>query len=91
MTAADAATIAHLLGVGRSTVNVSYHAFFAAVIKVREPCWLRMVCRKEMPEHIRKFYVVSSFLQAIGALDGCRIAISPPAEHASNYYNYKRW
>ncbi|KAH7945967.1 hypothetical protein HPB49_018282 [Dermacentor silvarum] len=88
---AEDATIAHLFGVGRSTVNVAYREFFAAVIKVLEPRWLRMVRREEMPEHIRKFYAVSGFPQAIGALDGCHIAISPPAEHATDYYNYKGW
>ncbi|KAH7937507.1 hypothetical protein HPB49_012751 [Dermacentor silvarum] len=34
---AEDATIAHLFGVGRSTVTVAYREFFAAVIKVLEP------------------------------------------------------
>ncbi|KAL1445902.1 hypothetical protein MTO96_044756 [Rhipicephalus appendiculatus] len=28
---------------------------------------------------------------AIGALDGCHIPVSPPEEHATDYFNYKGW
>ncbi|KAH6935475.1 hypothetical protein HPB50_006175 [Hyalomma asiaticum] len=50
-----------------------------------------MIRRQEMDEHIRKFHAMSGFPQAIGALDGCHIPISPPAENATDYYNYKGW
>lgn len=40
---AEDATIAHLFGVGHSTVNVIYRKFFAAVIKVLEGRWLHMI------------------------------------------------
>ncbi|KAH7957422.1 hypothetical protein HPB52_018781 [Rhipicephalus sanguineus] len=53
--------------------------------------WLRLICRAEMGEHIRKFYRVSGFPQAISALDGCHIRVSPPEEHAIDYFNYKGW
>ncbi|KAL1480501.1 hypothetical protein MTO96_050975 [Rhipicephalus appendiculatus] len=88
---AEDATIAHLFGVGRSTVNVICREFFAAVIETLEGQWLRMIRRAEMGEHIRKFHRVSGFPQAIGALDGCHIPVSPPEEHATDYFNYKGW
>lgn len=88
---AEDQTIAHLFGVGRSTVNLISKEFFAAVIEVLEARWLRMMTREEMPEHIREFYAMSGFPQAVGALDGCHIPISPPQKHAVDYYNYKGW
>ncbi|CAN8026282.1 unnamed protein product [Ixodes persulcatus] len=44
-----------------------------------------------MAEHIREFQAVCGFPQGIGVLDGCHIPVSPPKEHASDYYNYKGW
>lgn len=52
---AEDQTIAHLFGVGRSTVNLISKEFFAAVIEVLEARWLCMMTREEMPEHIREF------------------------------------
>ncbi|KAH7948665.1 hypothetical protein HPB49_000366 [Dermacentor silvarum] len=51
--------------------------------------WLRMIHREVIGAHIRKFYNVSGSPQAIGALDGLHIPISPPADHAVDYYNVK--
>ncbi|XP_077514083.1 uncharacterized protein LOC144124951 [Amblyomma americanum] len=42
-------------------------------------------------EHMRECYAVTGFPQAIGALDGCHFAISPPKKDAAGYYNYKGW
>ncbi|KAH6936453.1 hypothetical protein HPB50_017562 [Hyalomma asiaticum] len=44
-----------------------------------------------MPTHIKEFQAVCGFPQGVGALDGCHIPVSPPKEHATDYYNYKGW
>ncbi|XP_077497472.1 uncharacterized protein LOC144108065 [Amblyomma americanum] len=88
---AEDQTIAHLFGVGRSTVNLLTKEFFAAVTDVLGGEWLNMVSRQEMPNQIREFYAFSGFPQALGAMNGCHIPISPPQEHAADYYIYKGW
>ncbi|XP_037570302.2 uncharacterized protein LOC119450898 [Dermacentor silvarum] len=88
---AEDRTIAHLFAVGRSTVNLMWRQFCAAVIEQLEGQWLCMVRRDQMDDHVREFFAVTEFPQAVGALDGCHFAISPPKEHAADYYNYKGW
>ncbi|XP_064469560.1 uncharacterized protein LOC135384279 [Ornithodoros turicata] len=44
-----------------------------------------------MAEHIREFFAVCQFPQAVGALDGCHFPVSPPKDHGSDYINYKGW
>ncbi|KAH9379088.1 hypothetical protein HPB48_021891 [Haemaphysalis longicornis] len=88
---AEDQTIALLFGAGRSTVNLISKEFFAAVIKVLEARWLCMITREKMPEHIREFYAMSGFPQAVGAFDSCHIRITPPQKQAVKYYNYKGW
>lgn len=88
---AEDRTVAHLFDIGRSTANVIYREFCETVVKVLEGQWVRMLTAEEMPHHIREFYAVCGFPQAIGALDGCHLPVSPPKEHASDYLNYKGW
>ncbi|CAN8016086.1 unnamed protein product, partial [Ixodes persulcatus] len=88
---AEDRTIAHLFGIGRSTVNVMYKDFCNAIIEKLEGDWLRMVCADDMSAHMREFFAVFGFPQAVGALDGCHFPISLPKEHATVYYNYKGW
>ncbi|KAG0444008.1 hypothetical protein HPB47_014297 [Ixodes persulcatus] len=78
---AEDRTVAHLFGIGRSTVNVIYKDFCETVVSALD----------DMAEHIREFQAVCGFPQGIEALDGCHIPVSPPKEHASDYYNYKGW
>lgn len=88
---AEDRTIAHLFGIGRSTVNVLHQEFCTAVVDLLEEEWLGMVHPNNMSAHMREFYAVTGFPQAIGALDGCHFPVSPPKEHATDYYNYKGW
>lgn len=88
---AEDRTIAHLFGIGRSTVNVIYREVCSAVIAKLEGKWIRMVPQNEMTDHIREFYSVSGFPQAVGALDGCHFPVSPPKDSATDYHNYKGW
>ncbi|XP_077514205.1 uncharacterized protein LOC144125014 [Amblyomma americanum] len=86
---AEDRTIAHLFGIGRSTVNTVSREFCQAVVNNLESTWLDMP--RQMAEHMRECYAVTGFPQAIGALDGCHFAISPPKKDAADYYNYKGW
>ncbi|XP_064475393.1 uncharacterized protein LOC135389258 [Ornithodoros turicata] len=44
-----------------------------------------------MAAHLREFYAVTGFPQALGALDGCHFAVSPPNKNAVDYHSYKGW
>lgn len=84
---AEDRSVAHIFGVGRSTVNGIYREFCEAVVAVLEDEWLRMMTPGEMPQHIREFEAMCGFPQ--GALDGCHFPISPEVENATDYHNYK--
>ncbi|XP_050028799.1 uncharacterized protein [Dermacentor andersoni] len=88
---AEDRAIADIFGIGRSTVNVIYREFCATVVATLEKEWVKMPSPDDMPAHIKEFQAVCDFPQGVGALDGCRIPVSPPKEHASDYYNYKGW
>lgn len=88
---AEDRTIAHLFGIGRSTVNVLFRQFCAAVITILEDDWVGMVPPDGMAAHMREFHAVTGFPQAVGALDGCHFPVSPPKASATDYYNYKGW
>lgn len=88
---AEDRSIAHLFGIGRSTVNTLYREFCEAVVSRLEPDWVKMPSAERMADHIREFSAVCDFPQAVGALDGCHFPVSPPKESASDYYNYKGW
>lgn len=80
-------TIAHLFGIGRSTVNVLYREFCKAVISQLEMARLHMIRQEDMRKHLREFFAFSGFSQGIGALGGCHFRASPPKENAVDYYN----
>ncbi|XP_064487325.1 uncharacterized protein LOC135399499 [Ornithodoros turicata] len=88
---AEDRTIAHLFAIGRSTVNAIFKDFCDAVILHLEQQWICMVRRNEMESHMREFHAVTGFPQAIRALGGCHLPVSPPKLHATDYYNYKGW
>ncbi|XP_077531229.1 uncharacterized protein LOC144143334 [Haemaphysalis longicornis] len=88
---AEDRTIAHLFGIGRSTVNVLFREFCAVVITILEDDWVGMVPPDGMAAHMREFHAVTGFPKAVGALDGCHFPVSPPKESATDYYNYKGW
>ncbi|KAL1474115.1 hypothetical protein MTO96_038226 [Rhipicephalus appendiculatus] len=88
---AEDGTVANLFDLGRSTVNTIYREFCDIVVEALEDQWVRMLAADDMTDHIREFYAVTGFPQAVGALDGCHFPVSPPKENAIDYYNYKGW
>ncbi|KAH7981485.1 hypothetical protein HPB49_024671 [Dermacentor silvarum] len=63
---------------------------YTAVIEQLEGQWLCMV-RRNMSDHVREFFAVMGFPHAGGALDECHFPVSPPKEHATDYYKHKGW
>ncbi|KAH7942626.1 hypothetical protein HPB51_028693 [Rhipicephalus microplus] len=88
---AEDRNVANLFGVGRLTVNILYRQFCGPVVAVLEHEWIKMVTAEDMARHIQEFEAVTGFRQGAGALDGFHFLISPPKEHATDYYNYKGW
>ncbi|CAN7981050.1 unnamed protein product, partial [Ixodes pacificus] len=88
---AEDRTIAHLFGVGRSTVNGIYREFCATVVAKLEQSTVTMVRQSELHNHMLEFEAVCGFPSAIGALDGCHLAVSPPKDQDCDYHNYKGW
>ncbi|XP_077506773.1 uncharacterized protein LOC144115991 [Amblyomma americanum] len=81
--------VANHFGLGRSTVNTICWEFCDAVVCLLDDKWIHMPSSDAMGDHIREFSAVCDYPQAIGALDGCHLPVSPPKESASDYYNYK--
>ncbi|KAH7954940.1 hypothetical protein HPB49_023081 [Dermacentor silvarum] len=88
---AEDIAVADIFGICRSTVNVIYREFCATVVATLEKEWVKMPSPDDMPAHVKEFQAACDFPQGVGALDGCHIPVSPPREHASDYYNYKGW
>ncbi|KAG0423853.1 hypothetical protein HPB47_000384 [Ixodes persulcatus] len=88
---AEERTIAHLFAVGQSVVNESYREFCDVVIEELEARTVSMIRNEDLEHHMREFQAVLGFPNAIGALDGCHLPVSPPKDSAVDYRNYKGW
>ncbi|KAG0442332.1 hypothetical protein HPB47_015733 [Ixodes persulcatus] len=88
---AEDRTIGHLFGVGRATVNIVYREFCRTIVAKLEESTVAMVRQSELYNHMLEFEAVCGFPSAIGALDGCHLAVSPPKDQYCNYRNYKGW
>ncbi|KAL1480691.1 hypothetical protein MTO96_034685 [Rhipicephalus appendiculatus] len=87
---AEDRTVANLFDLGRSTVNTIYREFCDIVVEALEDQWVRMLAADDMTDHIREFYAVTGFPQAVGALDGCHFPVSPPKENAIGLLQLQR-
>lgn len=76
---------------GRSTINTIYRELCKTVIARLKAEWLDITDSRELEEHIKVLPCIVSFPQAVGALDGCHFAVSPPKENAAHYHNYEGW
>ncbi|KAM7308472.1 protein ANTAGONIST OF LIKE HETEROCHROMATIN PROTEIN 1 [Ixodes scapularis] len=88
---AEERTIGHLLAVGQSEVNESYREFCDVVIEELEARTVLMIRNEDLQHHMHEFQAVLRFPNAIGALDGCHLPVSPPKDSAVDYRNYKGW
>lgn len=84
-------TIAHLFGVGRSTVHSITREFCTAVCRHLRPLYLNFPSTvEEAQDIIDGFYSKWGFPQVIGCLDGTHISIDrPEGPQSGSYYNQK--
>ncbi|CAN7977956.1 unnamed protein product [Ixodes persulcatus] len=88
---AEERTIGHLFAVGQSVVNETYREFCDVVIEELEARTITMIRNEDLDNHMREFQGVLGFPNAIGALDGCHLPVSPPKDLAVDYHNYEGW
>ncbi|CAN7938457.1 unnamed protein product [Ixodes hexagonus] len=88
---AEERTIAHLFAVGQSVVNGSYREFYNVIIEKLESRTVSIVRSGDLDNHILEFEAVLGFPNAIGALDGYHLPVSPPKDSAVDYRNYEGW
>lgn len=62
---AEDRTVANLFDLGRWTVNRIYREFCDIVVEALEDKWVKMLAADEMTDHIREFYAVTGFSQAV--------------------------
>ncbi|KAG0435333.1 hypothetical protein HPB47_018554 [Ixodes persulcatus] len=84
-------TIGHLFAVGQSVVNGSYREFCDVIIDQLESRTVSIARSQDIDHHMLEFQTVLRFPNAIGALDGCHLPVSPPKDSAVDYRNYKGW
>ncbi|KAG0436714.1 hypothetical protein HPB47_017798 [Ixodes persulcatus] len=61
------------------------------IVAKLEESTVAMVRQSELYNHMLEFEAVCGFPSAIGALDGCHLAVSPPKDQDCDYRNYKGW
>ena len=84
-------TVAHLFGIGISTVHKLQYLFIDALLHFYKNTIKWPETEDEIEETVRDFWDLWGYPQCLGAIDGCHIAVSPPKEQATDYYNYKGW
>ncbi|XP_040071660.1 uncharacterized protein LOC120844100 [Ixodes scapularis] len=86
---AEERTIGHLFAVGQSVVNETYRKFCDVTIEELEAHTITMIRNEDLDNHTHEFQAVLGFPNAIGAVDGCHLPVSPPKDLAVDYHNYK--
>nr|XP_055058042.1 uncharacterized protein LOC129442166 [Misgurnus anguillicaudatus] len=83
-------TIAHLFGLGRSTVHAITREFCKAVCQHLQPIFVSFPNANESEQIIDSFLHQWGFPQVVGCLDGTHIQIDrPDGPNATAYYNRK--
>ncbi|XP_023233620.1 protein ALP1-like [Centruroides sculpturatus] len=82
-------SIANLFGVDKTSVFKTLHEFCNLLIEKVDSKIMFPGTTKELLKKAEEFENLWQFLQCIGAIDGTHIKVSPPKEHAVDYYNYK--
>ena len=84
-------SIAHMFGVGRSTVGKVVLEVSQAITEHLAPEFIRIPHGDELCDVVRLFDVKWGFPQCFGAIDGSHIPIVAPDESPKDYYNRKGW
>ena len=84
-------TIAHLFGIGRSTVCDIVHETCRAIVKVLMKEYIKFPSGDDLDHVVDEFKIKWGVPQCLGAVDGCHIPICAPSEQHTDYYNRKGW
>lgn len=84
-------TIAHLFGVGRSTVCMIVQETCACIVEVLQKQYINFPSGDSLKDVVRGFETKWGMIQCAGSVDGCHIPILPPALNHTDYYNRKGW
>lgn len=90
-TTAEYRTIAHLFGIGRSTVCSIVQTTCKAIVRYLMSAYIQLPVGEKLAEVVDGFSQSFGFPQCAGAIDGCHIPITPPALNHTDYYNRKGW
>lgn len=90
-TPAEYRTIAHLFGVGRSTVCEIVHETIDAIVTKLKGEYIKFPTGQAQRDVINGFESKWGFSQCVGALDGSHILVRPPSQNHTDYYNRKGW
>ena len=88
---AEYRTVAHLFGVGRSTVCEVVHETCQAIVNHLLPKYIHFPSVAQQQQYINDFENRWGVPQCIGAIDGSHIPVSPPTLCHTDYYNCKGW
>ena len=84
-------TIAHLFGIGRSTLCGIVHETCDAIVSLLIGTYIVFPTGECLRRVVDGFENKWGYPQCAGAIDGCHIPISAPALNHTDYYNRKGW
>ena len=82
-------SIAHLFGVGLSTVCVTVHKVCTSIVNVLRQRYIRIPTGEDAQTVVDGFLHTWGFPQCFGAIDGSHIPILTPKDYPLDYYNRK--
>ena len=90
-TPAEYRTIAHLFGVGRSTVCMIVQETCTCIIEVLQRQYINFPSGQSLQDVVTGFETKWGMIQCAGSIDVCHIPILPRALNHTDYYNRKGW
>ena len=90
-TCSEYRTIAHLFGVGRSTVCEIVCETCEAIVSTLLPRYIQYPTGSQLQDVVDGFLRKFGLPQCGGAIDGSHIPIAPPTQNHTDYYNRKGW
>lgn len=84
-------SIAHLFGVGLSSVCVTVHEVCTAIVEVLSQRYIRIPTGENAQQVVDGFLHTWGFPQCFGAIDGSHIPIITPKDNPIDYYNRKKF
>ena len=90
-TTAEYRTIAHLFGIGISTVCSIVQTTCQSIVNCLMSTYIQFPRGEMLASVIEGFSDSFNFPQCAGAIDGTHIPVTPPALNHTDYYNRKGW